>query len=134
MKKLVVQIIMFLSAFTCIAQQTTKITLKQYIEKHIPSKAIIDVFLNESCWAKFDPELGYILGNYLPHEGINNSSNISTSQPNGKRTSYVYTDRPCRINTYGDSFTQCQRVNDGETWQVYLAAHLGEPVNNWGMS
>jgi hypothetical protein len=41
---------------------------------------------------------------------------------------------PCRINTYGNSFTQCHQVNDGETWQEYLAAHLGEPIRNYGMS
>jgi hypothetical protein len=45
----------------------------------------------------------------------------------------MYTDRPCRINTYGNSFTQCHQVSDGETWQEYLAAHLGEPIRNFGM-
>jgi hypothetical protein len=45
----------------------------------------------------------------------------------------MYTGRPCRINTYGDSFTQCHQVSDGETWQEYLAAHLGEPIRNFGM-
>jgi hypothetical protein len=45
----------------------------------------------------------------------------------------MYTERPCRINTYGNSFTQCHQVSDGETWQEYLAAHLGEPVRNFGM-
>ena len=45
----------------------------------------------------------------------------------------MYVDKKCRINTYGDSFTQCHQVSDGETWQEYLAAHLGEPVRNFGM-
>jgi hypothetical protein len=45
----------------------------------------------------------------------------------------VYADKNCRINTYGDSFTHCHQVSDGETWQEYLAAHLGEPVRNFGM-
>src|SRR5256885_2648577 len=49
------------------------------------------------------------------------------------RTSIMYADRPCRINTYGDSFTQCHQVSDHETWQEYLAAHLGEPIRNFGM-
>jgi hypothetical protein len=35
--------------------------------------------------------------------------------------------------TYGDSFTQCHQVSDAETWQEYLAGHLGEPVRNFGM-
>ena len=54
-------------------------------------------------------------------------------QTNGARTSFVYAGRPCRINTYGDSFTQCHQVSDSETWQEYLAGHLGEPIRNFGM-
>jgi hypothetical protein len=45
----------------------------------------------------------------------------------------MYSDKKPRINTYGDSFTQCHQVSDGETWQEYLAAHLGEPIGNFGM-
>src|SRR5262249_2208542 len=45
----------------------------------------------------------------------------------------AYADKPCRINTYGDSFTSCEQVSDGETWQEILAAHLGEPVRNFGI-
>ena len=45
----------------------------------------------------------------------------------------MYAGKPCRINTYGDSFTQCHQVSDGETWQESLAAHLGEPIRNFGM-
>jgi len=108
-------------------------TYEQYISQNIPGKDEINVFLNDISWAQFDPELGYILGNYMPHDGIDNSLTISTSKPNGTRTSFMYTSRPCRINTYGDSYTQGHQVNDGETWQEYLAAHLGEPIRNFGM-
>jgi hypothetical protein len=45
----------------------------------------------------------------------------------------MYADRKARINTYGDSFTQCEQVSDGETWQERLAAHLGEPIRNFGV-
>jgi hypothetical protein len=31
------------------------------------------------------------------------------------------------------SFTQYHQVSDGETWQEYLAAHLGEPVGDFGI-
>jgi len=44
-----------------------------------------------------------------------------------------YADQPCRINTYGDSFTQCAQVSDGETWQEVLAAHIREPIRNFGV-
>ena len=99
------------------------------------SREVIETFLDPErySWAQFDSELGYILGRYLPFDGIDGSFTISTAQENGARTARMYTDRPCRINTYGNSFTQCHQVSDGETWQEYLAAHLGEPIRNFGM-
>ena len=39
----------------------------------------------------------------------------------------------CRINTYGNSFTECSQTSDGETWQEALAAHFGEPLRNFGV-
>ena len=112
--------------------QIKHMSFEQYIRENIPTKAEIDVFLNDLSWAKFDPETGYKLGNYMPHDGMDKSSTISTSNPNGTRTSFVYATKPCRINTYGDSFTQCHQVSDAETWQEYLAGHLGEPIRNFG--
>ncbi len=109
-------------------------TLKEYIFQHIPKKKEIDVFLNDKLtWARFDPELGYTLNNFIPKDGVDNSATISSVGSNGARTAFLYTDKPCRINTYGNSFTQCHQVGDGETWQEYLAAHLGEPIRNFGM-
>ena len=108
-------------------------TFESYIRSHLPSKKELDVFLNDVSWAKFDPEVGYTLGSYVPRDGVAGSATISTSQADGTRTSTVYRGRPCRINTYGNSFTQCHQVSDGETWQEYLAAHLGEPIRNYGM-
>jgi hypothetical protein len=69
----------------------------------------------------------------MPRDGMAGALTISTTQANGARTSVLYADRPCRINTYGDSFTQCHQVSDHETWQAYLAAHLGEPIHNYGV-
>ncbi len=105
-----------------------------YIKNNIPDKKEIDVFLNDkTTWAKFDPEVGYTLGNFMPHDGIDKSGTLSTIGTNGARTSFMYAGKPCRINSYGNSFTQCHQVSDGETWQEYLAAHLGEPIRNFGM-
>jgi hypothetical protein len=69
----------------------------------------------------------------MPHDGMDNSHTISTVKEEGQRTNHVYADKTCRINTYGNSFTQCHQVSDAETWQEYLAGHLGEPVQNFGM-
>jgi len=108
---------------------------EQYIRHSAVPKKVIDEFLDRSkpTWAQFDTELGYILANSMQHDGVDGCWTISTVQANGARTSHMYTDKPCRINTYGNSFTQCHQVSDGETWQEYLAAHLGEPIRNFGV-
>lgn len=110
-------------------------SLTEYLKQSAVSKETIDTFIdpNRNCWAKHDPVVGYVLDNYMPRDGIDGCSTISTAQPSGARTAHHYTDKPCRINTYGNSFTQCHQVSDGETWQEYLAAHLGEPIRNFGM-
>jgi hypothetical protein len=110
-----------------------KPTFAEYVKDTVPTKREIDVFLDEISWARFDKDVGYVLGNYMPRDGVDGSSSIGTIQPNGARKSFMYRGKPCRINTYGNSFTQCNQVNDGETWQEYLAGHLGEPVGNFGM-
>ena len=46
----------------------------------------------------------------------------------------VHCPAPARIRTFGDSFTHCDQVNDGETWQETLGAHIGEPIRNFGVS
>lgn len=104
-----------------------------YIKGSALSSEVIDTFLNKDTWAQFDPEVGYILGNHMPHDGLDNSYTLSTVMNDGKRTNQIYADKTCRINTYGNSFTHCHQVSDAETWQEYLAGHLGEPVNNFGM-
>lgn len=132
-KMSLVALLLFLSN-SAYPQKTQIPTFEAYIKSAVPTKAELSVFLNKpGVWSKYDPELGYILGNSLPLEGIDTSLTISTTQVNGARTMFMYNNRPCRINTYGDSFTQCQQVSDGETWQEYLAAHLGEPVRNYGV-
>ena len=109
------------------------VPFEEYLRATAVPRDVIDRFLSGPAWAQFDPEVGYILSNYLPADGMDGSSTLSTVQPNGARTSFLYAGRKCRINTYGDSFTQCHQVSDGETWQEYLAAHLGEPISNFGM-
>lgn len=84
-------------------------------------------------WARFDPELGYVLGDIVMKDGMEGSCTFSRYEPGGQRRMLQFADRPCRVNTYGDSFTQCHQSSDGETWQEYLAAHLGEPIRNFGV-
>ena len=105
-----------LARHTMAAEPPEKPTFKEYLEKSAVSRETIDRFLRGPSWGQFDPELGYILGNYLPADGVDQSATISTVQTNGARTSFMYAGRKCRINTYGDSFTLCEQVSDGETW------------------
>jgi len=116
-----------------ISGQPKAMEFEDYIRAGVASEQEIDVFLNNRSWAQFDPEVGYILGNYAPMDGVDDSRTISTVRDDGARTSFIYTEKPCRINTYGNSFTQCHQASDAETWQEYLAGHLGEPVRNYGM-
>ena len=133
-KQTIILLLILLATLASASAQTEKkISFEDYIKAHVPARKEIDVFLNGMSWAQFDPDVGYILGNFMPRDGVDKSSTFSTVQPNGARTSFVYKGKPCRINTYGNSFTQCHQVSDGETWQEYLAAHLGEPVRNYGM-
>jgi hypothetical protein len=97
------------------------------------NRELIDEFLDpdEPNWATFDSEVGYRHSNTVKRDGIDGSYCIYRTETTGERKLIHFADRPCRINTYGDSFTHCDQVNDGETWQEYLAAHFGEPVRNW---
>jgi hypothetical protein len=109
---------------------------ERFLRESAVPPGVIERFLDDSAsnWARFDPELGYVLGNSSPRDGIDGTRTISTAgDPTGARTASLYAGRPCRINTYGNSFTLCHQVSDGETWQEYLAGHLGEPVRNFGM-
>jgi len=108
---------------------------EQYLRSSAVPKKVIDEFLDGSkaTWARFDAEVGYTLGNSMQHDGVDGCWTISTARGTGARTAHMYADRPCRINTYGNSFTQCHQVSDGETWQEYLAAHFGEPIRNFGV-
>jgi len=115
------------------AKSGEKKSYAEYLRNSAVPREELDIFLKENSWAQFDPEVGYILGNYMPHDGLDDSYTLSTVMKDGKRSGQVYAERPCRINTYGNSFTHCHQVSDAETWQEYLAGHLGEPIRNYGM-
>ena len=72
---------------------------------------------------KYDADIGWV-----PHaghfrHGVDGANCEYTYEGSGARRMTVFADRPCRINTYGNSFTHCDQVSDGETWQERLAAH-----------
>ena len=84
-------------------------------------------------FAKYDAELGWLLKNARFADGVDGSTSTYTYGKYDERRMIAHADQPCRINTYGDSFTQCHQVNEGETWQEVLARHLHEPIRNFGV-
>jgi len=95
----------------------------------------IDRFLDPGApsWARFDGQLGYLPNESDVPDNIDGAMSEYRYGPLGERRRINHSADPCRLNTYGDSFTQCHQVSDGETWQEVLAAHLHEPVRNFGV-
>lgn len=81
----------------------------------------------------YHAELGYLHLDRDFREGVGGAVCQYRYDKLRARRTIAHADRPCRINTYGNSFTSCEQVSDGETWQEVLAAHLGEPVRNYGI-
>jgi hypothetical protein len=95
----------------------------------------VDLWLQRKDFpfCKYDPELGYLHVDRDFSEGLDGAICQYRYDELDARQTIAYAGQPCRINTYGNSFTSCEQVSDGETWQETLAAHLGEPVRNYGI-
>lgn len=111
------------------------VTAREYLQGILYTRDEVRRWLADEAFpfAKYSAEYGWLLRNGRFRDGINGSTSVYTYGPLDERITVNYRDRPCRINTYGDSFTQCHQVSDGETWQELLAAHLQEPVRNFGV-
>jgi hypothetical protein len=83
-------------------------------------------------FSRYDAEVGYVHGDRDYKEGMHGAICSYRYDRTGARRTIAHANLPCRINTYGNSFTSCEQVSDGETWQEVLAAHLGEPLRNFG--
>jgi hypothetical protein len=105
--------------------------LKTTTFRPLDVEAILDP--EKVSWCTFDPEIGYVPRNVVLKDGMDFCFATYTYEPTGQRKMFNYRDQPCRINTYGDSFTQSQQVSDDESWQERLAAHIGEPIRNFGI-
>lgn len=110
-------------------------TVEDFLRSHVLDRAEVDEFLDPGApnWARFDPQLGYVLKDAFVRDGMDGAYTIGTFGPMGERTTINYSNVPCRMHAYGNSYTQCHQVGDAETWEEYLAGHLGEPVGNFGV-
>ncbi len=112
-----------------------KEVVHKFLERALLRREQVDGFLDFSSnyWAYFDSELGYLLRSSTFQDGIDDCWTFQNYVYQGERKMINFPDQPCRINTYGNSFTQGAQVSDGETWQEILAAHFGEPIRNFGI-
>lgn len=122
-------------------------TIREYLRDCMPSREDVKNFidgktggpmgLSKNRGWMFDAELGWVLSDsvrYIGNSGgMEGTATFYTYEKNGARKTINYANRPCRINTYGDSITHCDQVSDCETWQEYLAGHFQEPVRNYGV-
>jgi hypothetical protein len=82
---------------------------------------------------QYDSELGWVHHEAIGSTGVDGSKVFYNYESDGARKVINFPDRPCRIRTYGNSFTHCSQANNNETWEEYLAAHIQEPVRNYGV-
>jgi hypothetical protein len=109
--------------------------VRDYLASLVATREDIDAWLAQQAFpfSKYDPELGYLHIDREFPEGQGKVVCRYRYDALDARQPIAYADQPCRINTYGDSFTSCEQVSDGETWQEALARHFGEPVRNYGI-
>jgi hypothetical protein len=124
-----------------------RMNISDYLVESTWSRADIEYFLDPTrpSWARFDGLTGYVPADIIIRDGMDGCSTVNSYDDLGPEATLDpahlpvarrltnYRGLPCRVNTYGDSFTQCHQVSDGETWQEILAAHLGEPIRNFGV-
>lgn len=110
-------------------------SFRQYLEQGAISAQAAALFRRPESivGTRFDPELAYLPASGVGCDGVGSARVFYSFESDGARRLVNWSQRPCRINTYGDSFTQCNQVSDGETWQEVLAAHFGEPLRNFGV-
>ncbi len=82
---------------------------------------------------QYDPELGWKHHAAVGSSGVDGSKVFYSYESDGARKVINFGGQPARIRTYGDSFTHCSQASNNETWEEYLAAHIQEPVGNYGV-
>ena len=86
---------------------------RTYLSRILYTKEEVDDWFAGKAFpfSKHDPELGWLLPNAQFQDGINDSiSTYTYAENDGERIMSNYHEKECRINTYGNSFTQCHQV------------------------
>jgi len=115
---------------------------RKYLRAIIPSRQRIEDFIsgeygprdkNPGEIFQYDPELGWVHHEAIGSTGVDRSKVFYNYESDGARKIINFPDKPSRVRTYGNSFTHCSQANNNETWEEYLAAHLQEPIRNYGV-
>ena len=116
--------------------------VRDYLRRIMPTRQQVENFIRReqgpeklsrnNGWT-FDWKLGWVLCDSVRTRSVDGSKGFYSYEADGARKVVNFPDRPSRIHTYGNSFTHCDQVSDGETWQEYLAAHIAEPIRNYGV-
>lgn len=116
--------------------------IREYLRSITPSRQRIEDFITGEYGPRdarpgevfqYDPELGWTHHEAVGSDGVDGSKAFYNYESDGARKMINFPDRSSRIRTYGNSFTHCSQANNNETWEEYLAAHLQEPVRNYGV-
>jgi hypothetical protein len=115
--------------------EATEEQIRDYLRPLLLTREDVDRWLKQQAFpfCKYDAELGYLHIDREFPEGMDGAVCQYRYDKLGARQMLAHAGEPCRINTYGNSYTSCEQVSDGETWQESLAAHIGEPVRNYGI-
>ncbi len=115
---------------------------REYLRSIIPSRQRIGDFITGLYGPRdkrpgeifqYDSELGWIHHEAIGSTGVDGSKVFYSYESDGARKVINFPDKSSRIRTYGNSFTHCSQANNNETWEEYLAAHIQEPVRNYGV-
>lgn len=110
--------------------------LRDYLTSIMPTREMVEQYVTPNSKGETSciPDLGWVpRGERSGRDGVDNTMAFYSYLEDRGRRVVNFPDRVSRIHTFGNSFTHCDQVSDGETWQEYLAAHLQEPVRNFGV-
>ncbi|HAA75382.1 TPA: hypothetical protein DCE37_09705 [Candidatus Latescibacteria bacterium] len=110
--------------------------LRDYLTSIMPTREMVDQYVTANSHGEISciPDLGWVpRGERQSGDGVDDTYPFYSYGADRGRRAVNFPDRPSRIHTFGNSFTHCDQVSDGETWQEYLASHLQEPVRNFGV-
>jgi hypothetical protein len=110
--------------------------IQTYLTSIMPTREMVDQYVTPNSKGETSciPELGWVpRGEHKSQDGVDGTYAFYSYAEDRGRSVVNFPERPSRIHTYGNSFTHCDQVSDNETWHEYLAAHLQEPIRNFGV-